>query len=296
MKSKTFALLVELPVSLSTNHHFGYLTDWNSVQLQREGLHLWWLVGLARLSEPHWTEYDLNTSITSSSLPLTKADNHLRTIDVSKSFQISADVETYVKRTPLPDTMPRDTYSTMWPIAKDTLASFFGFHEVSHIGFDRKDPAITTVQPLDAKLTLDTTTNSWTIGRVKSTRNFKLLDAGKDKAGAVLKIGSQMSTWVPSLRRGYYLGGATYKDAPDLVWDAPRGFTNHRGMIVYDADSDTLSNQTMPYPQGSDGQLLHLTTKDDEILINFGGNSQPSGATLQTVSCPAPFILTTVTD
>lgn len=254
------------------------------------------MVSLARLSELHWTEYDLNTTITSSSPPLTKADNQLRTIDVSKSFRVGADVETYVKRTPLPDTMPRDTYSTMWPIAKDTLASFFGFHEVSHNGFDRKDPAITTVQPLDAKLTLDTTKNSWTIGRVKSTINFQLLDAGKDKAGALLKIGSKMSTWVPSLRRGYYLGGVTYKDAPDIVWDAPRGFTNHRGMIVYDADSDSLSNQTMPYPQGSDGQLLHLTTKDDEILINFGGNSQPYGASVQTVSCQVPFILATVTD
>ncbi|KAI5812139.1 hypothetical protein BZA77DRAFT_347266 [Pyronema omphalodes] len=198
-------------------------------------------------------------------------NDYLRITDVSKPFNKNQDVETYIKRIPLPDEVSRFTTSTMWPIAKDTLASFFGWHQVSHYAVDHNVSAITKVYPLNSKFSLDTTTNSWTVGQVKSIMNFTILH---ELDGAVLKLGSQMSAWVPSIRRGYYLGGFLHKDTPNLTWgDGSRGIPGgDSSMIMYDAASDTLKNSSIPF-HNMDGQLVHLTTKDDEILINFGGNS-----------------------
>ncbi|KAI5812138.1 hypothetical protein BZA77DRAFT_297187 [Pyronema omphalodes] len=199
------------------------------------------------------------------------SDDYLSIIDVSKPFNKNHGFESYEKRISLPDKMPRLTVSTMWPIAKDTLASFLGWHEVSHYAVDHKVSAITNVYPVNSKFTLDTTTNSWTVGQVKSTTNFVLQN---NLDGALLRIGSQMSAWVPSIRRGYYLGGFLSKDAANITWDdgsrgVPGGASN---MIIYDAASDSLNNASIPF-DNVDGQLVHLTTKDDEILINFGGSS-----------------------
>ncbi|KAI5817929.1 hypothetical protein BZA77DRAFT_28968 [Pyronema omphalodes] len=196
-------------------------------------------------------------------------NNDLRTIDVSKPFNIASDVDTFVKRTPLTGTVPRDTFGTLWPIAQDTLASFFGWHEISHDAVDHNISAITKAYPLISKFTLDTTTNLWSAGQVKSTANFELPN---QQDPPFLKIGSQMSAWIPSLQRGYYFGGYVFKDAADLTWDTFRGAGYHNGMLIYDAKLDTLTNVTIP-SQNTDGQLVHLTTKDDEILINFGGSN-----------------------
>ncbi|KAI5812142.1 hypothetical protein BZA77DRAFT_347270 [Pyronema omphalodes] len=197
------------------------------------------------------------------------SDDDLRTIDVSRPFDIALDVYTYVKQTPLPNTVPRDTTSALWPIAKDTLASFFGWHEVSQYAVDNKASAITKAYPLNSKFTHDTSTNTWTAGHVKSTTNFQLPNNQND---AFLKIGTSMSAWVPSLRRGYYFGGYVNKAGANLTWNIDRSVSYHNGMLIYNADSDALTNVTIPL-EIVYGQLVHLSTKDDEILINFGGRT-----------------------
>ncbi|KAI5814536.1 hypothetical protein BZA77DRAFT_98075 [Pyronema omphalodes] len=211
----------------------------------------------------------------------TGPNNYLRTIDFSKSLLTSSDVSTYVSRSLLPDNIPRNTYTTLWPFAKDKLGVFFGYHEASRAAVALKSPTVTTIRAVDARVAYDTKSNQWSVDTVKTTSGLAMLAAGKDKDGAILKVASSMSAWIPSLNRGYYLGGLAYKDAPDIPWDGGRDMGDHHGFLIYDANQDSIRNETQPFPNGRDGGLVHITTATDELLLAFGGRSEAQRASPQ---------------
>lgn len=116
-----------------------------------------------------------------------------------------------------------------------------------------------------------------------------MLAAGKDKDGAILKVGSKMSAWIPSLNRGYYLAGLTYKDAPTLPWDGGRDMGDHHGLLIYDANQDSIRNETQPFANGREGGLIHITTATDQLLLFFGGFSEAQRASPQRVRSMREF-------
>jgi len=198
-------------------------------------------------------------------------DNFLQIIGFSTPFRSGAETSPYVVRKPLPNNVPRGTDTAFWPLSNDTLNVFFGYHEVSRIAVKRNDTTITTVYPLDAKLTYKISSDTWENGKVKSA-DFEMIRIGKDNHGALQKVSSRMSAWAPGIKRGYILGGTSYLDSSSLSYDAGREFGNHHGFLIYDLISDSWTNHTMPVEEVRLGVLAYLKTKDDEILITFAGN------------------------
>ncbi|KAF8243648.1 hypothetical protein K440DRAFT_636911 [Wilcoxina mikolae CBS 423.85] len=218
----------------------------------------------------------------------TAPNNKLRIIDFSKPFRSGDDVSTYIAQKPLPDNVPRGTYNAFWPLSNSTLNVFLGYHEVSRIAIERNDTAITKVYPLDAKLTYTLSSNSWENGLVKSA-DFEMIRIGKDKNGALQKAVSRMNAWAPGIQRGYVLGGTSYLDSPKLAWDMNREFDDHHGFLIYDLASDSWTNHTMPVKRTRMGVLAYLRTKDDEILIAFGGNTDPRIGSIKTARSMREF-------
>jgi hypothetical protein len=60
---------------------------------------------------------------------------------------------------------------------------------------------------------------------------------------------------------------------------------------VYDLAADSWTNRSMPVrrPRTRVGVLAHISTRDDEVLVMFGGNTDPAvGSTGISRTSPVP--------
>ena len=221
-------------------------------------------------------------------------DNQLRIISLSKAFRTGQDVEAYITRQPIPATIPRNTFAAWWPVSARRLVAFFGTREVSLVDVQRQNAIATTVGGLDAKWVYDVLDGLWATETVRSA-DLEMRRIGADRDGALQKFSSRMAAWVPSLKRGYTIGGRSYRDSKDLVdgnSDA-RFFDDHKGFLVYDLAADSWTNRSMPadVPRTRVGVLAHISTRDDEVLVMFGGNTDPAvGSTGISVLPPFPVL------
>ena len=198
-------------------------------------------------------------------------DNQLRIIPLSKSFRTGQDVEAYITRETIPGTIPRNTFGAWWPVSARKLVAFFGIREVSVVAVQRQNAIATTVDSLDAKWVYDVQDGLWATEKVRRA-DLEMYRIGADKDGALLKVSSTMAAWVPSLKRGYMIGGTSYRDSKDLYdGSADRLWDDHNGFLVYDLAADSWTNRSMPVPLTRDGVLAHISTRDDEVLVMFGG-------------------------
>ena len=215
-------------------------------------------------------------------------DNQLRIIPLSKSFRTGQDVEAYITRQPIPDTIPRSTFGAWWPVSARKLVALFGTREVSVVDVQRQNTIATTVDGLDAKWVYDVWDGLWATETVRSA-DLEMHRIGVDKGGALWKVSSRMAAWVPSLKRGYMIGGMRYRDSKDLgtgfgdrLWD------DHNGFLVYDLVADSWTNRSMPILHTRLGVLAHISTRDDEVLVMFGGHPGPARGSPQRPVLP-PF-------
>ena len=199
-------------------------------------------------------------------------DNQLRIIPLSKSFRTGEDVEAYITRQPIPDTIPRNSFAAWWPVSARKLVAFFGTREVSVVDVQRQDAIATTVDSLDAKWVYDVEDGLWATEKVRRA-DLEMYRIGADKDGALLKVTSTMVAWVPSLKRGYMIGGTSYRDSKDLNEGSDHHWDDHNGFLVYDLAADSWTNRSMPVPLTRDGVLAHISTRDDEVLVLFGGTT-----------------------
>ena len=213
-------------------------------------------------------------------------DNQLRIIPLSKPFRTGQDVAAYMTRQSIPDTIPRKTFAAWWPVSARELVAFFGYHDVSPVDVQRQNAIATTVDGLDAKWVYDVQDGQWATETVRHT-DLEMRRIGADKDGALQKPASRMAAWVPSLKRGYMIGGTSYRDSKNLSDAATRLFDDHKGFLVYDLAADSWTNRTMPVQRTRSGVLAHISTHDDEVLVMFGGNTDPViGSTGITVLPP----------
>lgn len=193
-------------------------------------------------------------------------------------------------RQPIPATIPRNTYAAWWPVSARNLVAFFGYRDRSPVDVQRQNAIATTVDGLDAKLVYDVQDGLWAMETVRRA-DLEMRRIGADKDGALQKPASRMAAWVPSLKRGYMIGGTSYRDSKYLSDAAARLFDDHKGFLVYDLAADSWTNRTMPVPRTRSGVLAHISTRDDEVLVMFGGNTDPViGSTGITVLPPFPVL------
>ena len=198
-------------------------------------------------------------------------------------------MEAYITRQPIPSTIPRNTYAAWWPVSARKLVAFFGFHEVSPVDVQRQNAIATTVDGLDAKWVYDVRDRLWATDTVRKA-DLEMRRIGADEDGALQKLASEMSAWVPSRKRGYMIGGTSYRDSKDLAYNSGREFDDHKGFLVYDLAADSWTNRTMPVLRTRAGVLAHVSTRDDEVLVMFGGDTDPvMGSTRKAVLPPLPF-------
>ena len=218
-------------------------------------------------------------------------DNQLRIIPLSKPFRTGQDVAAYMTRQSIPDTIPRKTFAAWWPVSARELVAFFGYHDVSPVDVQRQNAIATTVDGLDAKWVYDVQDGLWATEKVRSA-DLEMYRIGADKDGALWKVSSNMAAWVPSLKRGYMIGGSSYRDSKDLNnGSAARLWDDHNGFLVYDLAADSWTNRSMPVPHTRLGVLAHISTRDDEVLIMFGGSPGPlRGITQGPVLLPFPVL------
>ncbi|KAF8247670.1 hypothetical protein K440DRAFT_643526 [Wilcoxina mikolae CBS 423.85] len=84
------------------------------------------------------------------------------------------------------------------------------------------------------------------------------------------QIGTEIAlNTVPQITRGYALGGSTYLAGIDKVldWIGPQ-----RGLLVYDLETDTWNNETMPMDSIDGGVWAHIEIGGDDLLIAVGGS------------------------
>ena len=217
-------------------------------------------------------------------------DNQLRIITLSKPFRTGQDVEAYITAQPIPATIPRNSFTAWWPVSARKLVTFFGFHEVSVAAMQRQDAIATTVDRLDEKWVYDVQDRQWATETVRSAdlemRRNSLLGYG-----ALRGVASSMTAWVPSIKRGYVIGGTNYRESRNLTTASYfRFFDDQKGFLVYDLAADSWTNRSMPVERTRSGVLAHISTRDDEVLVMFGGNTDPViGSTGITVL--APFLV-----
>ena len=215
-------------------------------------------------------------------------DNQLRIIPLSKPLRTGQDAEAYITRQPIPSTIPRNTHAAWWPASAWKLVAFFGFREVSPAAVQRQNAIATTVDGLDAKWVYDVQDRLWATETVRRA-DLEMRRIGADEDGALQKLVSSNSAWVPSLKRGYMIGGTSYRDSKDLFYN--REFDDHKGFLVYDLAADSWTNRSMPVPRTRSGVLAHVSTRDDEVLVLFGGNTDPQmGSTRKAVLSPPPVL------
>ena len=202
-------------------------------------------------------------------------NNQLRIIALPNPFRTGQDVGAYITRQPIPDTIPRNTFGAWWPVSARKLVAFFGARMVSVVDVQRQDAIATTVDSLDAKWVYDVQDGLWATEKVRSA-DLEMHRIGADKDGAPWKVMSRMAAWVPSIKRGYMIGGLSYRDSKDMdVGTLLRAGDDHNGFLVYDLAADSWTNRSMPVPHTRLGVLAHISTRDDEVLVMFGGSPGP---------------------
>ena len=199
-------------------------------------------------------------------------------------------------RQPIPFTIPRNKNAAWGPVSARKLVAFFGLREVSRAAVLRQNIIATTVDGLDAKWVYDVRDRLWATETVHKA-DLEMRRIGADENGALQKPISGMSTWVPSLKRGYMIGGTSYRDGKDLAYNSGREFDDHKGFLVYDLAADSWTNRSMPIPHVRFGVLAHVSTRDDEVLVMFGGYTNPfMDITPEEVLPPPPFLACSQTD
>jgi hypothetical protein len=214
-------------------------------------------------------------------------------IDFSKSFRTGADVSEYVELLELPDNVPRGTFVSLWPTTNNTLDLFHGFHEQTEMQVLANDTAAVKVWPLDAKHEFDITTKTWTAKTVAEA-DLLMATIPEDENGALQKPATRTQVWVPGAKKGYELGGESYMDSNHTNWVNGREFGSHSGLLVYDQETDSWTNETMPLKFMRGGVLAQLQTADDNILIAFGGVTSERGASnkmVGTISTPHSSVM-----
>jgi len=209
-------------------------------------------------------------------------------IDFSKSFRTEADVSKYVKVLELPDVVPRGSFAPLWPTTNNTLELFHVFREPTKMQLLANDTAALKVWPLNAKHEFDITTETWTAKTVAKA-DLLMATIPEDNDGALQKPVTRTHIWVPGAKKGFELGGESYMDSNQTSWVDSRKFGSHSGLLVYDQETDSWTNETMPLKFMQDGVLAQLQTADDNILIAFGGSISARGAPEEmvgTISTP----------
>ncbi|KAG0132782.1 hypothetical protein HOY82DRAFT_642259 [Tuber indicum] len=81
-----------------------------------------------------------------------------------------------------------------------------------------------------------------------------------------------MTAWIPSFKMGFLFGG-TFVSVNETSFEVTE-LEEHNGLITYDQATDTWKNETTPFGGISEGGLVYIPTKTDNVLIQLGGRSK----------------------
>jgi hypothetical protein len=76
-----------------------------------------------------------------------------------------------------------------------------------------------------------------------------------------------LSVAVPSLGKGYYLGGVAGANEPEY----PN--RRKRSLLVYDFKDGSWNNETTPWTERNYGEMVHVPIGDRGMLVTIGGNT-----------------------
>ena len=159
----------------------------------------------------------------------------------------------------VPATIPQFAYSTFFPTESGFDLTFGQWYPYNSIIYGKQN-----VPVQDRKWQYEIATQRWTDAGITLKNWFQ--------ANSPRRLASSMAVWIPSLKKGFLLGGnfvSTNETSLGVTW-----LEEHNGLITYDQATNTWTNETTPLGRRFEGGLVHITTATDEVLIQFGGRSE----------------------
>jgi len=185
-------------------------------------------------------------------------DPVLRSLNISKSFRTSLDSVNYIRTEEVPGAISGIFDAAFIPTETGFDLTFGAWGTYNSTIYGKKDPPIE-----DKKWQYDIAARRWTDTGIILKNWFEM--------NTPRKVSSSMTSWIPSLRKGFLFGGNFFSiNGTSKV----TMLEEHNGLITYDQATNTWTNETTPFGGVADGGLVHITTATDEVLIQFGGRSE----------------------
>ncbi|KAG0636421.1 hypothetical protein HOY80DRAFT_1088815 [Tuber brumale] len=186
-------------------------------------------------------------------------DPVLRILNLSKSFQISAGSASFVGTLPIPVPVPIVRDAAFFPTESGFDLTFGKWHPGNGTICGKRD-----LLGQRKKLRYEIENRKWMKTSITLGNWFQT----EPPRG----VSSQMTAWVPSLKKGFLFGGTLASvNKESRKW---RDLEEHPGLITYDQATNTWTNETLPFGGIAGGGLVHITTSTDEVLIQLGGRAE----------------------
>ncbi|KAG0638423.1 hypothetical protein HOY80DRAFT_1078467 [Tuber brumale] len=183
----------------------------------------------------------------------------LRSLNISKSFDTSLGSVSFIRTEEVLGTIPGVADAVFFPTKSGFDLTFGMWHPYNSTIQGKRDPPIQ-----DKKWQYDIATRRWTNVDIK-LRNWFQTNTSR-------RISSSMTTWIPSLKKGFLFGG-TFFSVNETSLEVT-ALEEHNGLITYDQVTDTWKNETTSFGGISEGGLVHISMATDETLVQLGGRSK----------------------
>ena len=193
-------------------------------------------------------------------------------MNVSKRFETSLHSVYYIRTEKVLGTVPGVSNAAFFPTESGFDLTFGRWEPYNNTIHGNQDAPIE-----DKKWQYKIATQQWTDTGVILRDWFQ--------TNTSRRVSSSMTAWVPSLHKGFLLGGAftSFNGTPHMV----ELLEEHNGLITYDQATNTWTNETTPLGGILDGGLVHITTATDEVLIQLGGTSER----VAHPACPSAYYI-----
>ncbi|KAG0132779.1 hypothetical protein HOY82DRAFT_538573 [Tuber indicum] len=188
-------------------------------------------------------------------------DPVLRSLNVSKGFDTSLGSVSFIRTEGVPGTVPGVADAAFFPTESGLDLTFGMWRPYNSTIHGRGDAPIQ-----GKKWQYEIATRQWTDKDIGLQNWFQ--------SNTSRRVSSSMTAWIPSLKKGFLFGG-TFVSVNETSLEVTE-LEEHNSLITYDQAADTWKNETTSFGGISEGGLVHIPTKTDDVLIQLGGRSKRS--------------------
>ncbi|KAG0132780.1 hypothetical protein HOY82DRAFT_642258 [Tuber indicum] len=183
----------------------------------------------------------------------------LRSLDLSRGFDTSLGSASFIRTEEVPGMIPGVADAAFFPTGSGLDLTFGMWRPYNSTIHGKRDAPIE-----DKKWQYEIATRRWTNKNIKLQNWFQ--------TNTSRRVSSSMTAWIPSFKMGFLFGG-TFVSVNETSLEVTE-LEEHNGLITYDQATDTWKNETTPFGGISEGGLVYIPTKTDNVLIQLGGRSK----------------------